>query len=228
MTLLVGMIGRDGIVLAADQSRTLQAESENTFDDQMLGRKIFHLEQHGISYAVAGDELTDEIGYKMHKYLDEGGLRLSNISECLQKMVDQAVTEIRKESVVPKEVTERTILMVFHGSQLTVPQLWRLRISPSITAKQVTGITVAGGIGNSARFFENYFQPNLPVGRLALLAAHIILTGGHIVPTMVKGLDIVFFQDGVRFLSENEKDQLRRESQELDALIRAQLLGVAP
>jgi hypothetical protein len=196
------------------------------FSDRLLGRKIFHLEQHGISNAVAGDELTDEIGYKMHKYLNDGGLRLSNISECLQKMVDQAVPEIRKENTVPKEVTERTMLIVFHGSQLPVPQLWRLRISPSISAKQVTGITVAGGIGNSARFFENYFQPNLPADRLVLLAAHIILTGGRIVPTMVKGLDIALFQSGVRFLSEDEKDHLRKQSQELDALIRAQILAL--
>jgi hypothetical protein len=188
MTLLVGMIGHDGIVLAADQSRTLQAESEGTFDDQMLQRKIFHLERHGISYSVAGDELTDEIGYKIRKYLDDGGLEFPNISGCLQRMVEQAVPEIREENAVSQVVVERTILVVFHGSQVPEPQLWRLRISPSISAKQVTGITVAGG----------------------------------------KGLDIAFFQNGYRFLGEDEKDQLRKQSQELDALIRAQLLNALP
>jgi len=57
------MIGSDGIVLSADQSRVLPADAEGNFDDQMLGPKIYHIGRHGIAYAVAGDDLTDEIGY---------------------------------------------------------------------------------------------------------------------------------------------------------------------
>ena len=226
MTLLVGMIGSDGIVLSADQSRVRPADAEGNFDDQMLGPKIYHIGRHGIAYAVAGDDLTDEIGYRLEQYISEGSLESSeNRAPHLQDLVKRAIADIQAKRGAPHKdelVVERTILLVFYAAQ---PELWRIRITPSLSAKPVSGITVAGAFGNSARFFEYYFQPNLPVQRLLPLAAHIVLMGGRIDTEMVKGLDVAIIQRGAhKFLDENEKAVLRERSENLDTSIREHLL----
>jgi hypothetical protein len=121
MTLLVGMIGSDGIVLAADQNRVLPADADGNFDDQMLGPKIYHNGRHRIAYAVAGDDHTDGIGYRLEQYIADGSLEPSeNRAPRLQALVKRAIADIQAEREPPHKdelVIERTILLVLYASQ---------------------------------------------------------------------------------------------------------------
>jgi hypothetical protein len=62
MTIVVGMVGSDGIVLATDRRRTIPATNEAQYDDYADIRKVVHLADHKISYAGVGDQTTKAVG----------------------------------------------------------------------------------------------------------------------------------------------------------------------
>jgi hypothetical protein len=229
MTILVGMVGSDGIILAADQCRMRPAQNEAEFDDRMLGRKITHVAKHKVAYAVAGDDLTDKVAHGLIEALDGGTLELSEYMEqSLEKVIDQKIAELQKDrktwEEIYKQFTERTLLVVFYGMQ--EPQLWRLRVQAPSSAKRVDGMTIAGALGNSARFFNYYFQSHVPIRRLLPLASHAVLMGCRIDSLMIEGLDIATFDaTGYHFFDENQKAPLRERSAKLDALIRKRLFA---
>ena len=125
----------------------------------------------------------------------------------------------------------RSLLIVFYGDKADL-QLWRLRISPSDpAAERIHGMTIQGAVGNRARFFDRYFRqlPPIPIETLTFLAAHIVLTAGHVDPVMIHGLDVAQFdRAGYRLLDEKQKTLLRERSDNLDALIRKQFFAESP
>src|SRR5258708_36961919 len=86
MTILVGMIGSDGIVLAADQRLTQNAEDEKEFDDHEGICKIVHLEKYRVAYARVGDYISRMVGDKLTVELDRGVLDLAKIRQTLEKI----------------------------------------------------------------------------------------------------------------------------------------------
>jgi 20S proteasome alpha/beta subunit len=120
---------------------------------------------------------------------------------------------------------ERTAMVAFYGPQVSEPQLWRIRVRANPGASRVDRIAIAGGEGNAARFFDSYYEPNLPITRLLPLASHIVLMGHRIDSLMVEGLDIATFDsNGFHWFSEDQKTLLREGSAELDAIIQKRLL----
>jgi hypothetical protein len=228
MTLLVGMIGSDAIGLLADQRRIRLAANESEFDDPMGGRKIIHLARHKVAYAVAGDDLTDEVGYGVADALDGGAVNFGSALELersLQGIVERRIAEIQKTAARRGEQIERTLLMVFYGEQVSERQLWRVRVEAHPSAKRIDGMTIAGAGGNTARFFEHYYTPNTPIHRLLLLASHIVLMGHQIDTKMIDGLDIATFDsEGFHWFNEDQKTPLRERSAKLDSLVRRLLL----
>jgi hypothetical protein len=197
----------------------------------MLGRKITHLERHKVAHAVAGDDLTDEIGYALSAALDSGNLAFGNALETsLRDMVADKISELRGTHPHLTEeygvAVERTLLVVFYGDQVPTRQLWRVRIGGVDSAKIVDGIVIIGAMGNTARFFEHYFQANIPVDRLLTLGSHIVLMGHWIDSLMIEGLDVAVADDaGFRFFDEKQKAPLVQRSTEIDGLIRNSLLA---
>lgn len=226
MTLLVGMVGSDGLLLAADKARVRPANNETQMDDKMLGRKITHLEKHEVVYAVAGDELTDALGVALLDALDSGSIEFSGgLERSLIAVVERKMAELRAKGDTRLEPIERTAIVVFYGPQVSEAQLWRIRMRANPAATRVDRMAIAGGEGNSARFFESYYEPNLPIRRLLPLASHIVLMGHRIDSLMVEDLDIATFDsDGFHWFTEDQKAPLRETSRRLDALIGRRLL----
>jgi len=225
MTILVGMIGSDGIILAADQARVRPVANETQMDDKMLGRKITHFEKHRVAYAVAGDDITDLFGDVLLESLNAGSLDFGGqMEQSLRVMVEKKIVQFQQAMQNLGGEVERTLLVVFYGPQVSEQQLWRLRIRAGPAASRIAGSTIAGAIGNSARFFDSYYKPNLPVRTLLPLASHIVLTGHRIDSLMVEGLDIATFDsNGFRFFTEEEKAPLRDRPNKLDAMTRRHL-----
>lgn len=224
MTLLVGMVASDGLLLAADKARVRSANNETQMDDKMLGRKITHLEKHKVVYAVAGDELTDAFGIALLDALDNGSIEFDGgLERSLIAVVQRKIAELGH---ISGELIERTAMVVFYGAPFPEAQLWRVRIRANPAATRVDQIAIAGGEGNAARFFGSYYEPDLPIRRLLPLASHIVLMGHRIDSLMVEGLDIATFDsDGFHLFTEDQKTPLRQRSKTLDALTGKQLLA---
>ena len=225
MTLITGLVGSDGIVLAADKCAINFATEEAHLDDRTGICKIGHFEKHCVAFAFAGDEISEAVGEGIGRELDLGKFRFDEVKGELERISNEAVNDA-VVAACPRPIPsrKRLMLVVLYGRNLR--QLWRLDIeSVKSVARRIDGMAICGALGNSARFFEHYYQYNLPVARLEALAAHIVLTG-HAVNGLIDGLDLATFgKDGFHWLSDEEKEPLRANSKEVDKTIRDLLIG---
>ena len=236
MTLLVGMVGADGVVLASDRnsgnatdSECWNGQSTDGVEALTLITKIRILKQHYIAYACAGDRLATDIGYEMEVLLDAGGTAFpfDGMDESLRRAIANA------SSRRPRDRSRRRQLIVaVGGSQVPQPSLWRLEVEdvPTGDGEQVTaipyayqhsGIVFGGACTNPATFLGTYyFKPDSRVHALKFLAAHVILTAGE-VDNRIRGLDVVVCdKDGVHEIGTQEKEELASKSKNLHKGIR--------
>jgi hypothetical protein len=223
MTILVGMVGSDGIVLAADRRMVQPAQHENEFDDYEGILKIVNLKKHKVAYAGVGDYITRAVADDFKAKLDKNAFDLEDTEPLL--IVARSAVEHEKKKVGPafEEGLDRSLLIVFYGK--FQPQLWRFRISPpNPTMVPIKTMTITGAFGNRARFFDRYFRQSIPINKLTFLASHIVLTAGQMDTAMIDGLDVALFNKaGFRLLDESQMAPLHERSGQLDALIRRHL-----
>jgi hypothetical protein len=224
MTLIVGAVATDGIVLAADQRAVQDTQQPNEMDNTMTIQKIVVLEHHGVAYACAGDESSIEVGREFSSRLNKPlAFDFGNIGQSLEGLAnDRLEGEVFKQRW--NQHVYRALLAVFYRKHEL--QLWHLAIQRRESiAKREREISIAGAPGNPARSFRRHFK-STTADRLAMLAAHIVLEGSRIDCLMINGLDVAIFENsGHRLLVEEEKDKLRKRSLVLDDLIRDHLLG---
>lgn len=221
MTLLVGMVGCDGVVLAADKCLIEFAEKPGDCNDICGGRKLFHLEKHKIVYGYVGDWVTLAIGRELREALDGGCFDFQDIGETLRRIALNGLEKL--STAFPQREfpigLRRQMIVAFYGSQIAGPQLWDVRISRDAGAGQIDGNIIAGAIGGTARFFSHYFEYNRPVANLARLAAHIVLMGHK--DGFIDGLDVATISGGIfHWFTEEEKKPLRLLSECLDVTAR--------
>jgi hypothetical protein len=240
MTILVGMVGSDGMILAADQARVRPASDMNQFDDKALIRKIEHLPKHGVAYAGVGDIFTWRVGRVLEAALDDGKVEFEKLGRSLEALAFESINVDRatvhetyasddERRIQFEEHLPRGLLMMFYGSQTPQPQLWTLSIDRAFChAQQVGPFIMCGASANVARFFGTYFREGVPIKSLQLLAAHIVLAAHRFDSLMIDGLNVaVFDSQGFRLLNGDENADLRGKSDALDAFIQAELFKVA-
>jgi len=105
VTLLVGLVGRDGIVLSADKLCLRPAKGDEEIDERMHGRKIVLLEKHRIAYAFAGDFVVPLVGKELEKDLDDQKFKFDAIGVCLEDIANRI---IEKEELSKGHALERT------------------------------------------------------------------------------------------------------------------------
>jgi hypothetical protein len=234
MTILVGMVGSDGIVFAADQCMVRPAANVAEYDDIALVGKLEYLERHQVAYAGVGDQYTRQVESALSDSLDENRFDFGNIRRSLELLAVDTLREERAKNekyYSPEEDRDipdrpRALMVVFHGVQVADRQLWSLSVDPVRSyAYRVDGCRISGAIGNLARFFAQYYRPGIPIGALSVLASHIVLSANRFDSLMIKGLDIASFGSaGFHRFDESEKASLRSGHQELDNDIRKRLL----
>ena len=227
MTILVGMVGSDGIILAADQRASRSFGRQDRFDDLMEIEKLIHLESHKVAYAAVGDDVTAEAANRFSIALEHGTFDLARIK---QSLTDVGLSVINDKAGFLQPSENRSLLIVFYGDQVSGPQLWSMDMSHSVRADRVPRIKIAGALGNGARFFGHYFpKAPAPIESLKALAAHIVLTASQWDSLMIHGIDIATFE-GHEFhlVGEEEKQALRAKSEALDLAIQHHLFGELP
>lgn len=236
MTILVGMVGSDGIVFAADELMVRQAPHAAEYDDRVLIQKIQHSAQHHVAFAGVGDHATRQVEQEFLSALDQSCFDFKNVKRSLEHITRDTIKKIRTKAeqdylteeehrIAFDQHLPRALLIVFYGDQLPERQLWSVCIQDAPAVVQITGCRVNGGLGNLCRFFADYYRPGTSVSSLKHLAAYTVLAASRFDSLMIGGLELAVIDgNGFRLISENEKAALRQGYDDFDAMVRSQLL----
>ncbi|MGA2182815.1 MAG: hypothetical protein ABSH47_07275 [Bryobacteraceae bacterium] len=224
MTLLVGAMGSDGIILAADKLTIDLSTAEDSLEDTTETIKIVDLPQR-VAYAFAGDILTLAVADELSQRLKSDSAEACITKTALENLANRTLDR-REHYPLNTMDNGRTMLIVSYGTP--DPRLWRLRIIPNRSqALAIDGMTIAGAVSNTARFFHYYYQHAESVQRLKLLVAHTVLAASRI-GGYIRGLDMCTFQNGQSsWISQDEKAALTARSDALDRIIRGTLFPLA-
>jgi len=224
MTLQVGLVGKDGIVMASDRRMWEYEEGSGS-----VGNVSKFLTAPGMVCCWSGDGLAIHAAYALR---DLDWRDIPNDKDAIRDALRKAAIETRKEYVeyrskLNQEVNEavvRKVLVVCHD------QLWILNLGfPRPTAEQSLDRAVAGDSRNTCRHFINKYAVNcteLPIDRLITLAAYTVLVAADENPEGVGGLEVVTIPTGAKpvFLSGAAEKDLVKACRYVDDNIRERLL----
>ena len=202
MTMQVGMIGSDGIVLASDTRwlRSLvRCEMRTWHTSGGYKIKLSTDQKIAISYAqdmCEGDRIASHLLIVLENI---------DIHTREQKLRDVALTipdNLAVECFVAFVDPEPSLFLIQHPKDSTLP------IIQIVLEKAFAGDTL-----NPAVYWAERYYRGLPVDKLKHLAAHVIGEAGRLNPTLISGLDIVIGKDG-KFsrLLRTETDTLLEQS----------------
>lgn len=214
MTMQVGMVGTDGVLLASD---TQWNEEIGMVRGYTNAHKIKTNDECGVAISQSGKMVT--AGY-------------------LADAIIAATLEKRKwfcDEVDSKQKIEKKVLAFARpGSELcqclvafTQPdiQLWRfqtveIRKSWELVGEQSFSKIYAGDCKNASIFWgERYYprQPRVPIRTLVPLAAHLIIAAHPLNTSGVSGLEIVLCdKNGITRLTDEEISGLELRASEMD------------
>jgi hypothetical protein len=226
MTLQVGMIASDGILIASDKCMTELSSARST----SLMSKIIHLREFKTFYCFSGDDCAWLAGQDFQKKLRAG----FNFDDTIQEL--QSIGNVRwqteKNEFESKsrrwvEDADRRLTIAFYGRNPA--ELWHLKIAKQSQAIPIFDKRISGDLSNTAVFFsERYFrnQNRLNLTALKKLAAHVILMGHELNQPSVDGLEIMTFRYGdelAQSATETELAELQEFSLTLDSYIQSRL-----
>jgi hypothetical protein len=215
MTLQVGLMARDGFVIASDRKasrdfRPVTTIRANISRTQVRGvaseiRKVLVSRNKNLVCAFSGDDLSKNMADAL-------------VASCPKQFSDdQAIEAYFKKTAEP---------FMFKGTQpenqlliagTTTPHYWLWRIfffSGSVIVQRIHDKITGGDDANPAAYLlERFYRDDMPVADLEVLAAHFVLEGRHF-STQIRGLDILISKTGKhpRFLSQKELAALQRRS----------------
>ena len=215
MTMIVGLVGTDGIVLAADRDRRKLAEKDGELDEVSGIKKIINLPDYGVAYAFAGDGEVLQACRALEQSLRDGIFNLNNAAASLGELARDFAQ--RYTGSIP---SPRSILIAIYDNVRV--DLWcvRLEINSMSTIERVVSREVCGAKGNSARYIlDAYFEHDMPIEQLKRIAAHTVLSG-YKVDRFINGLDVaVITCSGYQEVPAEERLLYRKQSSEIDRLI---------
>ena len=213
MTLQLGLVGSDGVVMASDKRITSTDVSERaSCSVTPVGARTlssvskFHFGQNFICCASGDDTAWHAAVDIAHMELDEvpeyQGAK--DVASALEAKANKAC--IQREST-DKDGIPRSALIVDR-----LGQLWHLNISQQSTAKRIFDLMVIGDVHNNARFYVTHYYPGAKseTRQLVTLAASAILMGGRENRVHVDGLEIVVCRD---------KEFVRLRSSDIEQLV---------
>lgn len=229
MTLHVGMLGRDGWVLASDT----QLFEENYLEDAET--QVVHAVSYlsptvkivnrwddlGLAYAFSGDNLTKFVGERLEAAFEKSPVEPKTLERTLGRIGDGFRNQVRNYS--GRSILRRLTIMFARTPEV----FWTLDISPTLSVLKHTGHAAGGQVANPAVFFPRQYCFNRDgtrrsVAELEFLAAHTILTASRLHPSLVNGLDVLTKRgDGAApvLLNETEVQRLILRSQRLNEMM---------
>ena len=217
MTMQVGMLGIDGLVIAGDTKRHVAPlwRVWHTYNSSKMKVEISDTEK--IAVACAGD-------------MDTALLIANRIFHELPPF-----TTIQNRERDIREIGVSTTRAEQHGAECITafaepePSLYVLGCDKDGNGRcECVDRDHIGDPGNPAYFLaERHYREGLSVDQLVRLSAHIIVAAGKLNNGIIGGLEIVTLKSGkFHRWSKDENDTLKREITEADKKIEELILGV--
>jgi 20S proteasome alpha/beta subunit len=207
MTLQVGLVAKNGFVLASDRKAVRNfrklppVEGRTRLNTSSKITKILVSTNGKLVCAFSGSDASAAVARRL-------------IDSCPEKFDTDAQVEEYLRKASQKNGGERPdnelVIAAIPGAQ-GVGRLWRILFSPSPVVQLIHDKIYGGEETNPAVYLtERYYQESLSVNELASLAVHFILEGHRLSSSTVGGLDVFVSEDGneSRFLSDDEKKHL--------------------
>jgi hypothetical protein len=223
MTLQVGLVGIDGIVIASD--RLLQQT------DGLGGRSVSYISKFLQGEAVlccwSGDSVSEHAANIIRdvKWSDVPREKEAVRAE-LKRLGNQALAEKEEAWKDAGQQPPQFVRKVIVGCHDT---LWLLEIQhPSSTANPFQDRVVAGDPANTSRHFMNKYADGsyqLPVTQLVTLAAYVVLQAAEEHPKGIGGLELVVLPKGgvPLFLNSEQENQLTQRCKRISLSIEGHL-----
>jgi hypothetical protein len=211
MTIQVGMVGIDGIVLAGD-TRISRGPSRGVSASRMAydGPKIRISDSGRIAVTCAHDMQTaNNIADAIFANMIGGGH-----STCER--------EIKEVCAARAQGRDVECIIVF-ADPCPCLYLFQHYTSPTCThtqSQRITGCIATGDMQNPAVFWGMSYYQLLPVNRLEHLAACMVVAAGGLNSSMIGGFELVLCdRDGCRRLSNESAGELQSSAKEKIARI---------
>lgn len=196
MTMQIGLVGSDGILLASD---TCSSHEPEQVPQDMMGQIVRSTTSHSKIRIYAQSGIAISCADDMRAAIDVADAIVNSFQS-------NQPTDISEIEELTKSVAERTLSTNKRRIQCLIvltrpePQLFRLqyaRITNSdsewAASCEWSGVrSVAGDVTNPAVFWaERYHEPYFPIVQLIPLAAHLIESAHLLHNASIKGLEIV-------------------------------------
>jgi hypothetical protein len=221
MTMQIGMVGSDGIVLASDTRWTKEPAKPKSED--ITGRAVRYGTNGTKIKVTEGKEIA--VSYAADK---------QSSGFVAEEIIAKLTVENAPDPIIAvQEIFNANASRRWHHVQgfivLTHPavQLFRFEIARnnrkwSAICEPVTfGYDVAGDVTNAAIYWAERYPEILTVEQLIPLAAHLIVSSHHLNTAGIGGLEIVRCDaSGIRQLSLESTRELVQKANEWDGTIR--------
>jgi hypothetical protein len=223
MTMQVGFVGTDGIVLAGDQNILFRYTQDNCTGDfsevliDGLASKVLLGKQAAIAWS--GWEISEIVAKRL--LANEDRLSSDDCSQWAEQVARDTYSKAPDKCGPFRHDSELLIALSRNVNQFYSLEMWgeeRCRWLPRRDK------AVAGHKTNMAAFYVQRYYAKVPISNLIFLAAHTILSASKI-SSALKGLEIVTCTaNEIKRLPESEIEELIRRSQTLDSQIETLLL----
>jgi hypothetical protein len=225
MTMQVGMVGKDGVLIASDtlwQNTDVNQYSDSR--DTTHATKIEKNYERGIAIACARNmELASRVAKDLIREMSDDDW---GESERAVAIANKALGEARSQ----RQEFQCTIITTKH--QQRIVKLYAIQGSSHKAQFQSCHPTVfAGDMTNTAKFWSERYYSSWsgslrPIHELIPLAAHLIVSAGEIGPGAVNGLEIVVCDpSGLRHLSDESIEELKSTVRRWDRQFGEQIFG---
>lgn len=207
MTMQIGMVGTDGIVLASDTKWTDTQKVRHTFNSTKI--KVNHERGIAVSYA-RNMETSRRVADRI----------ISDLRSADWEHPIQPIEEIGAKVLATageRKDAQCLILFAKPSPRLFLFQFGTLNGQPSSLCEEMSTTGIAGDNVNPAIFWsERYYQAR-PVHSLVPLAAQLIVAASKLNPGAIGGLEIVLCDaSGFHRLSKDSIRELESKAEERD------------
>jgi 20S proteasome alpha/beta subunit len=212
MTMQVGMVGTDGILIASDKIWTLPGARVT-----QTVTKLKYSGERGIGVGCAEAEMSVNIANRIIECLPDGN------HEAPSYLLEQYAKEIMSGFDTPMYRRWGGPLQSQCLVALNRPfGLYSLKVGPEgVKCERIEDKTRVGDTDNSAIFFLESFYSLRRVEQLKLLAAHIVLEAARRNPVGVGGLEMLIVDgEGAKMVPQDELSKLTERSNALHDTIR--------
>jgi len=202
VTLQVGLVGQDGIIMASDR---LMSQHEGSGFSRLRTSKFIQGRNSICCYS--GDIIAE------HAANNVRDLELTGDKEEIRQELRESGDKAWRDFGEPCGLSEfgfpRKVIVAIPTAN---SPLWLIEIYAQSTANPVYDRVVAGDDKNTARHFVNNYlpYPPPPISKLIRLAAHVVLMGAKENASGVGGLEVVAIPNGgsAIFLSSDKEQEL--------------------